>query len=211
MAFQKNLFEKRKNIVRNAPVRYIVLDTETVYLANEVGGWKNIHKLKLAVAVLFDSLKNIFFVYFEDEVDKLYMHLSLANIIIGFNIIGFDYKVLSAYIEYEKWLNLPTFDILKYVHKTTGKRISLSSFAHGTLGLDKIGDGVESVKWWRNGQKAKVLEYCKKDVEITRDIYLYGTYKKHLYFKNKKDNSLSKIDTNWTTELYDIIFKKAQI
>ncbi|HYR03150.1 MAG TPA: Zn-binding domain-containing protein, partial [Syntrophobacteria bacterium] len=69
------------------------LDTETQRLADEVGGWGNVHLMRLAVAVLYDQLKDRFSVYPEERAGELVKDLQAFDLVVGFNIKGFDYRV----------------------------------------------------------------------------------------------------------------------
>jgi hypothetical protein len=50
------------------------------------------------------------------------------------------------------------------------------SLAKGSLrGVEKTMTGIEAVNLWRSGDPEKqklVVDYCKKDVEILRDLYV---------------------------------------
>jgi DEAD/DEAH box helicase domain-containing protein len=52
--------------------------------------------------------------------------------------------------------------------------VSLDSVARATLGDTKIADGLQAVKWWREGERNLLAEYCKADVDVTRRIYDFG-------------------------------------
>jgi DEAD/DEAH box helicase domain-containing protein len=58
-----------------------------------------------------------------------------------------------------------------------GFRVSLQSLAQTTLGKAKTGSGLDAVAWWRSGDPAlrqRVVDYCRMDVEILRDIVAYA-------------------------------------
>ena len=48
------------------------------------------------------------------------------------------------------------------------------TIAEATLGEGKSADGLQSLKWWRQGEVEKVREYCQKDVELTKRIFDYA-------------------------------------
>jgi len=55
--------------------------------------------------------------------------------------------------------------------------VKLESLAQATLGKRKTGSGLDAVRWWRSGEAAlrqKVVDYCRSDVELLRDIVEYG-------------------------------------
>ena len=94
-----------------------------------------------------------------------------------FNIKRFDYRVLSAYTELD-FSRIPTLDILEKVKDQLGYRLSLDHLASATLDAGKTADGLDALKWWREGKMARILEYCRSDVTITRDLYRFGLEKR---------------------------------
>ena len=138
----------------------------------------------VSCAILFDSKTNIYQEYFQDDIEALIYKLGTYDLIIGFNIIKFDYKVLSGLSDFD-FLSLPTLDILAKVHERLGYRLSLDHLAGQTLGCNKSADGLMALKWWEQGKMDKIIEYCKQDVKVTRDLYLYGRQNQFLVFKNK--------------------------
>ena len=121
--------------------RIIYLDLETQKTAQDVGGWQNAHLMRISVAVIFDSLENRFLIFEEETISDLIDHLTKADLIIGFNIKKFDYKVLGAYSEHDLKA-LPTFDILEDVYKRLGFRLGLDHLAKETMKKGKTADGL---------------------------------------------------------------------
>ena len=131
--------------------RILYLDLETQKTAQDVGGWRNAHLMRVSVAILFDSLENRFLTFEEDHIHDLVRHLVKGNLIVGFNISGFDYKVLGAYTE-QDLKALPTFDILADIHQRLGFRLGLDLLATETLGKGKTAHGLQAVEWFRQGK-----------------------------------------------------------
>ena len=179
--------------------RLVFLDLETQKTAQDVGGWQNMHLMRVSVAVLFDSLENRFLVYDEDKIDALLAHLEKADLIVGFNIKRFDYKVLSAYTSKELKV-LPTFDILEDVFKRLGFRLALGHLAAETLNREKTADGLQAVEWFRQGEFEKLVEYCREDVAATRDLFHHGLEKAHLVFRKKQQNQRVRLLVDWKLE-----------
>jgi DEAD/DEAH box helicase domain-containing protein len=123
-----------------------VFDIETQRLADEVGGWGNVHLMRLAVAVLYDSRSDIYEAFTEEQVESLIERLQNFDLVVGFNIKRFDYRVLGAYTALD-FRTLPTFDILEDIHRRLGFRLSLGHLAEQTLGKAKIADGIQAVRW----------------------------------------------------------------
>ncbi|MCP4077072.1 MAG: DUF1998 domain-containing protein, partial [Gammaproteobacteria bacterium] len=163
---------------------YSVLDIETRRSAKEVGGWNRAEKMGVSVAIRYDSNTKKYHEYFQDDVDQLIIDLKTTDLVIGFNIIRFDYKVLSGLSDFN-FHSLPTLDILMKVHERLGYRLSLDALASQTLGSQKSADGLKALQWWQEGKMNKIIEYCKQDVRVTKDLYEYGRDHQFLVFKNK--------------------------
>ncbi|WP_028313524.1 DEAD/DEAH box helicase [Desulfatibacillum aliphaticivorans] len=163
---------------------YGVLDIETRRSAAEVGGWGAAYRMGVSCSVLYDSRDGKFHEYFQDDTDALAQHLTQLDLVVGFNIIRFDYQVLSAHTAFD-FSQIPTLDMLQKIYGVLGYRISLDKLAQHTLGTQKTADGLQALKWWKQGKIDKILKYCRADVAITRDLFLYGREHGHLLFQNK--------------------------
>ncbi len=183
---------------KSAEPRILIFDLETKRSAEEVGGWGNIHLMGMALAVVWDSLDSCFYTYQESEVDDLIKKLKSADLIVGFNLLRFDYQVLSAYSDFDFSL-LPTFDIFLDLYQRLGSRLSLSHLAEHTLKVKKLGNGLDSLRWVKEGKFDLVEEYCRKDVEITRDLFYFGLKNGYLIFQDR-DGELLKVSLDWSIE-----------
>jgi DEAD/DEAH box helicase domain-containing protein len=160
-------------------------DLETQFLAHEVGGWNNAHLMRISVAVLYDELHGDYFAYREEEIDKLLERLISYDLIVGFNILDFDYKVLFPYAGFNLREHLPTFDILKDLYRVIGRRVSLDHLAAVNLKEFKSADGIQAVQWFREGKWNKLIDYCCQDVMLTRKLFYKGLTEKKLYYIDK--------------------------
>jgi DEAD/DEAH box helicase domain-containing protein len=177
-------------------MNYVFFDLESQNLFDEVGGRDNIDKLKVACAVTYSTTKNDFTVYWEKDVPALVEELRSATKVIGFNLHGFDYKVLQPYASQTRFASIPTLDLLLDLQKNLGFRLSLDTIASATLGATKTADGIESVQWFRSGELDKVAEYCKADVDITRRVFEFGRDNGFIYYKSKLGSKL-KASVKW--------------
>lgn len=151
----------------------LVFDLETQYLADEVGGWSRIRDLRLAVGVTYSPTEDLYRVYTEAEVQRLIADLCAATRVVGYNLYRFDYEVLRAYTD-QRLDRLPTVDLLVELESVLGWRPKLDYVAAATLGTRKGGDGLDAVRWFREGQLDRVIAYCKQDVEVTWNLYDFG-------------------------------------
>ncbi len=172
-----------------------VFDLETQKSAQEVGGWQNADRMRISCAVIYDSKEDEYFEYVEGQVEQLIAHLRRVNLVVGFNLKRFDYKVLTYYSDLD-FSQLPTLDMLQVVHKQLGFRLSLDHLANATLGARKSADGLMALKWWREGRLGQIIDYCREDVRITRDLYLFGKANGHLLFRSKQEEVM-RVPVHW--------------
>jgi len=138
------------NILRDI----IYFDLETQKLAREVGGWSNIHLMKLAVAVTYSRKADEYGVYLEEDVGKLIEQLKTADLIVGFNIKRFDFTVIAPYtsMSLQELQKLPALDMLNDIYRNLGFRVSLDALASATLSETKSADGLQAVQWYKEGK-----------------------------------------------------------
>ena len=177
------------------PAGFGVLDIETRRSAKQVGGWHRAERMGVSCAVLYDSLVDDFLVFYQEDMEALVERLNSLDLVIGFNIIRFDYKVLSGLSNFN-FQSLPTLDLLMKIHERLGYRLGLDHLAKETLGKEKSADGLMALEWWKQGKIDKIVAYCTQDVRVTRDLYLYGRDNGFLVFKNKAGYQV-RVPVNW--------------
>jgi len=166
------------------PANFGVFDVETQKSAQEVGGWHRADLMRISVAVLYENAGQRFTHFTEKTIGELIERLFRLDLVVGFNNKRFDNKVLSAYTAHDLGL-LPSFDLLEAITGQLGYRLSLNRLAEKTLNVQKEGDGLEALRWFKQGEMEKLAAYCQKDVEITRNLFLFGLRQQHLLFQNK--------------------------
>ncbi len=178
--------------------RVVVFDVETRRSAEEVGGWQNANLMRVSVVVAWDSRGGVFSSFHEDEVPALVNLLSAADLVVGFNVKKFDYSVLSGYVPAAKLHALPTFDILEYIKDRYGFRIGLGKLGMHTLGRDKSADGLQALAWFKEGKMDLIEKYCRDDVEITKDLLLYGMEKGFILYE--RSGEVVRLPVEWDIE-----------
>ncbi len=175
----------------------VLFDVETKRGAADVGGWGNIHKMGLAVAVACHLEQGRFEVFREPDAARLAEVLAAATLVVGFNVKRFDYRVLAGYtgVDYARYL--PTFDLLEELHRALGVRVGLNALAQATLGTGKSADGLQSLEWVRQGRLDLVEEYCRKDVEVLRDLYLHGRREGCVHLIDKRRGTAVRLRVEW--------------
>jgi DEAD/DEAH box helicase domain-containing protein len=173
----------------------VYFDLETQKSADEVGGWDKVSDMRMSVGVTYSTGRGDYRIYGEGQVDALLQDLRRADLVVGFNNLGFDYEVLHAYTIFDL-RQLPTLDLLTEIRKTVPHRLSLDSIAQATMGLEKTSDGMQALRWFKEGKLVEIAEYCCYDVKITRLVHEYGAARKQLFYTNKFGGKLS-VPVSW--------------
>ncbi len=174
----------------------VYFDLETQKTADEVGGWDPASKMKMkmSVGVTFSTKTNQYHIYTEDQVEDMIQQLMRASVVVGFNHVNFDYQVLAGYSLLD-FSQIPSFDMLVEVDKILGHRLKLDSIAEATLGYGKTADGLDAIRWWREGKIYEIAEYCAYDVKITKEVFEYAiSYRELFYFDKFKKRRAMKTD-----------------
>jgi DEAD/DEAH box helicase domain-containing protein len=170
---QLSLFED--NTAREAPKgkSILVFDLETQRSFQDVGGRTQMRQLGMSVGIVYSFLEDRFITFYEPDAGKLVDLLLGAELVVGYNLLGFDYEVLKGYrdVPIEK---APTLDLMVDLQQRLGFRPKLDSVVHATLNAGKSADGLQALEWWREGRLDLIEKYCIDDVRLTRDLYLFG-------------------------------------
>jgi DEAD/DEAH box helicase domain-containing protein len=183
------------NRAPRAVLRYGVFDLETQRSAEEVGGWHRADRMGLSCAVVYDAGRETYLEFLEDQVDELLALMRQLDLVVGFNSKRFDYRVLSGYTDFD-FRRLPSLDILEEVKTRLGYRLSLDHLAQASLGARKSGDGLQALRWWKEGRVREVIDYCRSDVRLTRELFLLGRRQGHLLFHNKAGRTV-RVPVDW--------------
>jgi DEAD/DEAH box helicase domain-containing protein len=181
---------------KDAETEFVVLDVETRFSAAEVGGWNRADRMGVSLAVLYDSRSDSFSSYTQDRVPDLARALAAAPLVVGFNIVRFDYAVLAPHAPGFAFRSLPTLDLLLKVQEQLSYRLSLDSLARTTLGAAKSADGLLALAWWKEQRLEEIEQYCRQDVVLTRDLYLFGRNNGYLLFTNKAGKAV-RVRASW--------------
>ncbi len=173
----------------------VVFDLETQNSFDDVGGYRNMRALKMSVGVTWNSADQSFHRYDEKNVPALIEELKSASLVVGFNVLNFDYEVLMAYTR-EPLQSLPTTDMLDHIYRRLGFRVKLDDLARATLNAKKGGGGLDAIRWWREGKLDTLYEYCEQDVDVTRRLWEFGKQNRYVQFYDKR-YKLQRIAVSW--------------
>ena len=184
--------------------RTLVFDLETKYAAEEVGGWNNIWDMGMSVGVLWDSLDQGFHVYLEHQVPALVNHLRKGGLIVGFNHVEFDYRVVAGHQPspelrhklYLELVSLHNFDMLAELKKILNHRLKLDALARPTLQEGKSADGLQALQWYKEGRMDLIIAYCKQDVDVTRRLYEYALAHGNLQYESRA--GIKTVQVHWS-------------
>lgn len=106
------------------------------------------------------------------------------DLFIGHNVMEFDLKFIyqrsiilrvrpTKDLNFARYRNSPIFDTMKEWVKWGSNNLSLEHIATA-LGIpspkDEL-DGSQVFTYYKKGKIKEILKYCKKDVEVTREVY----------------------------------------
>ena len=163
----------------------VYFDLETQRTANDVGGWDKKHEMGMSLGVTYSSRDKCYEIFGEDRAEYLVKRLQRADLVVGFNHVRFDYDVLMAYTILDLRENLVSFDLLQEVERIAGHRLKLEDIAQATLGVGKTADGLDAIRWWREGKILEIAKYCCFDVKVTRLVHDYGAAPKTLLVNDR--------------------------
>ncbi len=186
----------------------IVLDLETKRSFEEVGGAHNRAQLGVSVVGVYHYDEDRYACYREEAFEALAGHLKAAARVIGFNITGFDLPVLASVMG--DWVcELPTLDLMLEAQKALGHRVSLDALAQATLGMSKVGSGLDALEYYRAGDWDKLERYCLEDVKLTKALYEYA--KKHGQLLYQKGKHRGPVAMSFAESPFTQLFKYAQL
>ena len=170
-------------------------DLETQRLFIEVGG-RYPEKLGLSVAGVITNDNPIEF-FTEKEVEDLLKLLKSADLVVGHNILGFDYLVLNPYAGFDvpSMFKANTLDTMLEIEKVVQRFLKLDDLAKNTFGDGKTGNPLDMPRLWKEGKHDEVKDYCRNDIEILKKLYLHG--KTQGWVKCDVNREIKQIPVKW--------------
>jgi len=150
----------------------VIFDLETERLAHEVGGWNNIKDMGLSIAYCYDTATGTYSRYDRSNIGEMFRKMYDAPLVVGFNLLNFDWEVLAGFPNFDS-TRIKCLDLFKVIRGATRRRIALNNLGKNCVGMEKTGDGFMAIEWLRSGQTDKLEAYCRRDVEITFNLFLY--------------------------------------
>jgi len=173
----------------------LVFDLETQRSFQDVGGRSQMRDLGMSVGVVYSFRDDRFVSYFEPEAGALIDALLGAELVVGYNLLGFDYEVLRGYRD-APFGEIRTLDIMVELQGKLGFRPKLDSVVQATLGAAKSADGLQALTWFREGRLDLIEKYCIDDVRLTRDLYLFGKRNRSVLVSRYSGGPLN-VEVSW--------------
>jgi hypothetical protein len=174
----------------------VYFDLETQRTANDVGGWDKKAEMGMSLGVTYSTADECYEIFSEKRAGDLVARLQRADLVVGYNIVSFDYEVLMAYTILDLPHHLPTLDLLLEVEKSIGHRLKLEDVAQGTFGVGKVAEGLDAIRWWREGKLMEIAEYCCFDVKVTKMVHEHGSKHRELHY-NDRFNRKQRMEVTW--------------
>jgi DEAD/DEAH box helicase domain-containing protein len=175
-------------------MRYIIFDIETQNIFQEVGS-SDPTALDISVVTAYDSGTDTYTTVTIDELSQLWPIFEHADALVGFNSNHFDIPILNKYYPGDL-TQIKSIDLLEEVKKSLGRRLRLDSIAEATVGAKKSANGLEAVRWWREGKIDQIKKYCEQDVKVTKKVFDYALAHGHVKFKDGSRKKEIPLDTS---------------
>ncbi len=169
-------------ISSNHMSKEIVFDIETQNTFADVNN--DFKKLKISCVSIYQYETDSYSSFEEHELKNLWPILEKADRLIGFNSGHFDLPVMNNYYLGDL-LAFPHLDIMDSVKAALGFRLKLDDIAKATLdNIEKSAEGLQAIRWWKEGKIDEIKKYCEQDVRVTKEVYDFGRKNRQLFYKS---------------------------
>lgn len=170
----KNAIVYDCEIVRAMPVPGVAPDPTLEYC----GGWTDFEGMGISCICAYDFATDGYRVFLSDNLADFQTLVHKSEEVIGFNSISFDDRLCAANniqikttydLQREVWVaaEMPP----EYTKGVTRRGYSLGKIAQVNLGSGKDITGAIAPELWQRGKIGTVIDYCLKDVMITKKLY----------------------------------------
>jgi len=175
-------------------MNYVVFDLETQNTFNDTGS-RDASALDISVASVYEKNTDTFTTVAIDELQLIWPILERAEALVGYNSNHFDIPLLDKYYP-GNLADIKSIDLLEDIRLSLGRRIRLDSVAEATIGAKKSANGLQAVRWWREGEIEKIKKYCEQDVRVTKDVFEYALLHNKILFKDGRKKQEVPLDTS---------------
>jgi hypothetical protein len=158
-------------------------------------GWGDLNNMGISCIGAYDYQEDRYRLFCQDNLCGFQTLVESVKIVVGFNSIGFDNKLCAAHgirVPLEK-----SYDILVEAWAAAGLGsvyqypshigFCLNAICKANFGFGKSGHGSLAPVQWQRGEIGAVIDYCLKDVMITKMIFDHII--KHGWINDPRDSS----------------------
>lgn len=175
-------------------MNYIIFDLETQNIFQDVGS-SDPAALDISVGTFYETATDTYTTVSIDELASVWPIIERADALVGYNSNHFDIPLLNKYYPGDL-TQIKSIDILEYIRQSLGRRLRLDDVAKATIGSKKSADGLQAVRWWREGKINEIKKYCEQDVKVTKKVFDYIMEHGHIKFKDGYRKRDVPIDTS---------------
>ena len=180
-------------------LNYVIFDLETQNIFEEVGS-NNAADLDISVATFYESNTDTYTTVHIDNLQEVWPIIERADALVTYNGEHFDIPLLDKYYPGDL-TQIKSIDMLVSIRDSLGRRLRLDSVASATVGAKKSADGLQAVRWWREGKIKEIMKYCEQDVKVTKKVFDYALKHGHVKFKDGYRKKEIPLDiSTWTTK-----------
>ena len=152
-------------------------------------GWEDHAGMGIGCVCVWDCLENMPLVFDWSNIGELKALIQQRQLVVGFNTINFDNKVLAANnVEIPTWKSFDLFaEVLKVegLERSDGGR-TVDDFARVNFGMQKSAHGSEAPKMYQRGEIARLHSYCLRDVMLERRLWVRAVEGTLIHPKTRK-------------------------
>lgn len=163
--------------------RIAVFDAEIKNPIEECSdGWNSHDEMGISVLVIFDYQSMRYRVFDDSNKDEALRILHNYDLVVGFNTVNFDWKLINACWPSPHLKESSDYDILREIWISLGLNpavfnprthggYKLDDVAFETIGMRKTGDGAHAPTLYQEKRWAELVDYCIEDVRIERTLF----------------------------------------
>jgi DNA polymerase elongation subunit (family B) len=135
--------------------------------------WNDFQGMGISVVGTYSYKSDEYEAFLETRLSDLQRTIDSYDLIVGFNILNFDRKLLEAF-----GVQIPRdkiYDIYLEIKRAADagkyeKGFNLKNIALVNNVSQKSGHGADAPEMWQQGKETEVIEYCLQDVKVTKEL-----------------------------------------
>lgn len=144
-------------------------------------GWDSYDEMGVSILIIADYVTHRYRVFDEHNIKEGLDILCNYDLIVGFNSVNFDWRVLQAtYKDLHRVSG--DYDILREIWVSLGLNpdvfdpnthggYKLDDVAFDTIHLRKSGNGADAPLLYQEGKYGELIDYCLNDVKVTKELF----------------------------------------